>query len=70
MQQNGGTKKDIEKKIDTIDKYRADYYKYYTGREWNDARNYDFCLDTTSLSYVKLVQVVKAYLEISEAEQP
>lgn len=70
MQQNGGTKKDIEKKIDTIDKYRADYYKYYTGREWNDARNYDFCLDTTSLSYEKLVQVVKAYLEISEAERP
>jgi len=70
MQQNGGTKKDIEKKIDTIDKYRADYYKYYTGREWNDARNYDFCLDTTSLSYEKLVQVVKAYLEISEAEEP
>ena len=49
-------------------------YAFYTeiaqALEWNDARNYDFCLDTTSLSYEKLVQVVKAYLEISEAEQP
>lgn len=63
--QNGGTEKEIEKKIDRIDKYRADYYKYYTGKNWNDARNYDFCLDTTSMSYEKLVDVVKAYLEIS-----
>ena len=64
--QNGGTEKDIEKKIDRIDKYRSDYYKYYTGRDWNDVRNYDFCLDTTSMSYEKLIEVVKAYLQICE----
>lgn len=56
--------KEIEKKIDRIDKYRADYYKYYTGKNWNDARNYDFCLNTTSMSYEKLVEVVKAYIDI------
>ena len=65
-EQNGGTEKEIEKKIERIDKYRADYYKYYTGNEWNDVRNYDFCLDTSSLSYDKLIQVVKAYLQICE----
>ena len=65
-EQNGGTAKEIEKKIERIDKYRADYYKYYTGNEWNDVRNYDFCLDTSSLSYDKLIQVVKAYLQICE----
>ena len=68
-EQNGGTEKEIEKKIERTDKYRADYYKYYTGRDWNDVRNYDFCLDTSSLSYDKLIRVVKAYLEISESEQ-
>ena len=62
--QNGGTEKEIIKKIEKKDKYRSEYYKYHTGREWNDARNYDFCLDTTSMSYEKLVQVVKAYIEI------
>jgi cytidylate kinase len=62
--QNGGTEKEIIKKIEKTDKYRFEYYKYYTGREWNDARNYDFCLDTTSMSYEKLVQVVKAYIDI------
>lgn len=56
--------KEIEKKIARIDKYRADYYKYYTGKDWNDARNYDFCLNTTSMSYEKLVEVVKSYIDI------
>lgn len=56
--------REIEKKIDRIDKYRADYYKYYTGKDWNDARNYDFCLNTTSMSYEKLVEVVKSYIDI------
>lgn len=64
-EQNGGTEREIEKKIAKIDKYRADYYKYYTGNEWNDVRNYDFCLDTSSLSYDQLIQVVEAYLKIS-----
>lgn len=62
--QNGGTEKEIIKKIEKTDKYRSDYYKYHTGRNWNDARNYDFCLNTSSMSYDKLVQVVKEYIDI------
>lgn len=64
MEQNGGTEKDIIKKIEKIDKYRSEFCKYYTGRDWNDARNYDFCLNTTSMSYEKLIDVVKAYIQI------
>lgn len=56
--------KDIIKKIQKIDKNRADYYKYFTKRDWNDARNYDFCLNTASMSYEQLIQVVKAYLKV------
>ena len=47
VDQNGISAKEAEKKIAKIDKYRADYYKYYTGNAWNDARNYDFCLDSS-----------------------
>lgn len=64
MAQNGGTEKEIIKKIEKRDKYRSDYYKYHTGRDWNDARNYDFCLNTSSTSYEKLVKVVKDYISI------
>ncbi len=64
LEQNGGTEKEIIKKIEKTDRYRSDYYKYYTGREWNDARNYNFCLNTSSMSYEKLVEVVRDYIAI------
>lgn len=64
LEQNGGTEKEIIKKIEKTDRYRSDYYKYYTGREWNDARNYSFCLNTSSMSYEKLVEVVREYIAI------
>ena len=64
MAQNGGTEKEIIKKIEKRDKYRSDYYKYHTGRDWNDARNYDFCLNTSSTGYEQLVEVVKNYISI------
>lgn len=64
VDQNGISAKEAEKKIAKIDKYRADYYKYYTGHAWNDARNYDFCLDTSSMSYEKLIAVVKDIIKI------
>ena len=56
--------KEAIKKIEKIDKYRAEYCRYYTGRDWNDARNYDFCLDTTSMSYEKLIEVVENFMHV------
>ncbi len=61
---SGEPEKELLKKINRIDKYRAAYYKYYTGNDWNDTRNYDFCLNTASMSYEKLIEVVKSYIEI------
>ena len=62
--QVSGTDDELIKRMHDIDKHRADYYRYYTGRDWNDARNYDFCLDTGVMDYDKLVEVVKSYIEI------
>lgn len=64
QEQNGGTRKDIIKKIEKINKYRSDYYRYHTGKDWTDTQNYDFCLNTSSMSYEKLIKTVKAYIEI------
>lgn len=49
-------------RIAKIDRYRANYYKYFTGRDWDNVANYDFCIDTASMDYDKLIRVVKAYL--------
>lgn len=63
VEQNGITPSEAELKISKIDKYRADYYKYYTGHDWYDARNYDFCLDTSSMNYDKIVKVVLDFIK-------
>ena len=67
VEHDGITRRDAENKIEKIDKHRADYYKYYTGKDWYDARNYDFCLDTTSMGYEKLVEVVKNFIEVYQS---
>jgi cytidylate kinase len=56
--------KEIEKQIAAIDKRRSDYYKYYTGRDWQDAKNYDLCLNSGQLGYEKCVDIIKQYLGI------
>ncbi len=59
-----GNDKELEKQIQAIDKRRAAYYKYYTGREWTDAGNYDLCLNTQDMDFETCVEIAKAYLEI------
>ncbi len=58
------SKKDLEKFIAKTDKRRADYYKYYTGREWTDARNYDLCLNSSKLGFERCVEEIKAYIKV------
>lgn len=60
--------KEIEKYIARTDKCRADYYKYHTGREWTDARNYDLCLDSSKLGFDRCVEEIKAYMKVRFGE--
>ena len=59
---------EIEKYIARTDKRRADYYKYHTGREWTDARNYDLCLDSSKLGFERCVEEIKAYMKVRFGE--
>lgn len=58
------TGKELERFIAKTDKARADYYKYYTGREWTDARNYDLCLDSSKLGFERCVEEIIAYMNV------
>lgn len=40
---------DAEREILEIDKYRSDYYKYYTGRQWLDPTEYDLSINTETV---------------------
>ena len=59
---NGG--KTTLKYIRELNKYRADYHKYYTGRDWNDVRSYDLCLNSGAIGTEGCVEAIKQYIRI------
>ena len=63
MEEEGINIEEAEKKIRKIDKRRADYYKYFTGRQWYDAALYDLCLNTGHMSDQQCVDIVRAYIK-------
>ena len=64
MERHSMTEREMKKYIEKTDKYRADFYRYHTGHEWTDARNYDLCLDSGKLGFEKCVEEIKAYADI------
>ena len=58
----GVSPKQAAKRIEEIDKARANYYKYYTGGTWSDVANYDLCINTTEIGFEKSVDVILAYM--------
>ena len=63
METDGLDLEEAEKKIRKTDKRRADYFRYFTGRQWQDAGLYDLCLNTGHMSEQKCLSVVKAYMD-------
>ncbi len=54
-----GLSKDIAKKeINRINKLRANHYKYYTEKEWNDPKNYDICINSDSLGVDNAAELI------------
>ena len=64
MERHSMTEREMKKYIEKTDKYRADFYRYHTGHEWTDARNYDLCLDSGKLGFEKCVEEINAYADI------
>lgn len=50
--------KELAKKIQSIDKSRAQYYRFYSGRSWGDKSNYDLCINTSGRSIEKLAKAI------------
>ena len=51
--------------IKKTDKYRADYYKFYTGGNyWTNPVNYDLTLNSDRVGREKCVDVIVDYLKI------
>lgn len=59
---DGVTRKDVEGYIKKKDKQRRDYYNFYTDGKWGEAKNYDICLDTSTIGYDKCVEIIMSLL--------
>ena len=53
---------DMERRIVQMDKGRANYYNYYTGRTWGEAATYDLCLNTSRLGVGRTVDFILEFV--------
>ena len=58
--------KDLESMIRRMDKNRANYYNYYTSREWANLANYHLVIDT---SFTGVDGAVKLILKLKELKE-
>lgn len=56
---------EANKLISNTDKYRADYYHYYTGGNyWTNPVNYDLTLNSERVGHDNCIKMIKEYLKI------
>ena len=53
----------VNRHINSINRYRSDYYRYHTGKKWKNPENYDLCLRTDVLGYQGCVDLICEYIE-------
>lgn len=64
------TFEEAEHLITTTDKYRADYYKYYTqGNYWTNPVNYDLTFNNARLGDDKCVKLIKECMKVKFGEE-
>ena len=65
MEKMDVTEQEANRMIYHTDKYRAEYYKYYSGGgDWTNPTNYDLTLNTGRISRENCVELIKEYLRI------
>ena len=58
------TPEEAEKQIRRIDKKRAAYYNFYTGKRWGDMDGYDLSVDVSTIGIDKTVQIIADYAAV------
>ena len=70
MQRMKGNEEEAARMIEKTDKYRAEYYKYYTGGNyWTNPVNYDMTFNMDRVGEDRCVAVIKEYLKLSFGEE-
>ncbi len=53
---------DAFEKCSRIDKERREYYKYFTGRDWESKDNFDLMINTTKMEFEQVTDLVIDYI--------
>lgn len=70
IKKTGVSEKEAVKLIETTDKYRADYYRFYSGGNyWTNPVNYDLTLNSARIGREKCVDVIIDMLKIKFGEE-
>jgi cytidylate kinase len=70
MERHSMSEREMVRFIEKTDKFRGDFYRYHTGHEWYDARNYDLCLNSGKLGFERCVDEICSYAKIRFGEEP
>ena len=60
---NDLTAKKVKKYIKSIDKKRAKYHKFFTGKTWGEKLNYDICVNTTNANISEIAKHLAGYVK-------
>ena len=58
VERYGITRKNAEKEIKNTDKLRSNHYKYYTGNNWGESKNYDLCINSDKFGVEKAADMI------------
>lgn len=59
MLKEGVAEKEARAMIEKADRRRADYYNFYTGKQWGSALCYDLCLNTSQIDIPTAVSIIR-----------
>lgn len=58
------SEEDARKKIQKIDRERAEYYTHFTSQKWGDKSNYDMSVDTSKLEMEETITMLENYIRL------
>ena len=64
MEAQGVDEVEAERRIRRTDRRRAEYYRFFTGLDWQDAKHYDLCLNTGKVPFETGVQMIEACMKL------
>lgn len=62
MDRNCISNREAQKLIHKTNKYRSEFYNYFTGGDWKNPTNYDLCLNSSALGIESCVDIICAAL--------